>query len=52
MKKILGFAALVIGAALYLPAPPQAVPEINPTSASSAIALLAGGLLLLRTRRK
>jgi LPXTG-motif cell wall-anchored protein len=31
---------------------PVAVPEINPASISAGIALLAGGVLMLRARRR
>ena len=56
MRKI-GYVALV---ALALAAAvtdavagvPEAVPEINPTSLSAGLALLAGGVLLVRARMR
>ena len=51
--KALGFALLVVGLAVVSPAlAPPATPEIDPTSGVAAIALLAGGLLVIRHRRK
>jgi len=50
MKKILGYALLLLGMAGSLSA--FGVPEIDPGSGLSALALLSGGLLVLRARRK
>jgi len=50
MKKILGFAMLLLGMAGSLMAFPA--PEIDPGSGLSALALLSGGLLVLRAARK
>jgi len=49
--KLLGGVLLLIGmgsAAFAVPA----VPEINPASAGSALALISGAVLVLRGRRK
>jgi len=50
MQKIIGLMLLVVGSASFA----QAVlaPEIDATSAGSAIALAAGMLLIYRGRRK
>jgi LPXTG-motif cell wall-anchored protein len=34
------------------PAPPPSVPEISPTMITGGLALLAGGVLMLRARRR
>jgi LPXTG-motif cell wall-anchored protein len=53
MRKILGFASLMIAAAVScLAGTGPVAPEIDPTSAGAAIALLGGGLLVIRYRRK
>ncbi len=49
--KVLGMMLLLVGMAGILPAG-SAVPEIDPGSAGTAIALLSGTLLLLKSRRK
>lgn len=49
MTKYLGFALLLIGCAGVASAVP--VPEIDPGSGMSALALLAGTLLVIRARR-
>ncbi len=51
MRNVLGFAALFLGVAGFAFAVPG-VPEIDPSSGTAAIALLSGGLLILRSRRK
>jgi hypothetical protein len=51
MKKVLGFTMLLIGAASFAMAGSGA-PEIDPASGVAALALLSGGLLVLRGRRK
>ena len=48
--KVLGMMLLLVGASGVLLATP--VPEINPGSAGSAIALLSGTILVLRSRRR
>jgi hypothetical protein len=50
MAKYIGFALLLIGTAGVAGASP--VPEIDPSSGMSALALLSGALLVLRARRK
>jgi hypothetical protein len=50
--KVLGFALLALGSTGMALAVPTAVPEIDPGTAGSAIALVSGMLLLARTRRK
>jgi hypothetical protein len=47
--KIVGIMLLLVGSATVLSA---AVPEIDGGSAVSAVALLSGSLLILRSRRK
>jgi hypothetical protein len=50
MKRIVGMAMLFMGASAACFA--GSVPEIDPPTAGSAIALLAGGLLVIQYRRK
>ncbi|MEO8050204.1 MAG: hypothetical protein ABI833_07280 [Acidobacteriota bacterium] len=50
MRKTFGMMLLVIGASAVASA--TAVPEIDPASASSALALITGGLLVIGARRK
>ena len=52
MYKLLGLTLLLMGAASFALAGPTAAPEIDGASATSAIALLSGSLLVLRARRK
>ena len=51
MRKLIGLTTLLIGAAGYCFAQAQA-PEIDPTSGITAVALLSGGLLVLRSRSR
>ena len=51
MTRILGWTMLVVGAAGYAMAG-FTTPEIDSASAGAAVALLSGGLLVLRGRRK
>jgi hypothetical protein len=51
MTRILGWTMLVIGAAGSAMAGVTA-PEIDPASGVAALALLSGGVLVLRGRRK
>ena len=50
MTRILGALLLLIGSSTIVSA--SAVPEIDVNSGASALALLTGGLLILRARRK
>jgi hypothetical protein len=52
MSKFIGFSLLLVGAASFALAGPTAAPEIDGASAATAIALLSGSLLVLRSRRK
>jgi len=52
MQQIIGFSLLLVGAASFAFAGITVAPEIDGTSAASAIVLLSGGLLILRARRK
>ena len=52
MYKLLGLSLLLVGAAGFALAAPTAAPEIDGASATTAIALLSGSLLVLRARRK
>jgi LPXTG-motif cell wall-anchored protein len=51
MTKLLGFTMLLMGSAGFAMAG-FTVPEIEPASGIAAVALLSGGLLVLRGRRK
>ena len=48
--KVLGMTLLVVGMASFASA--FSVPEIDPGSAGSALALLSGALLVIKSRRK
>ena len=48
--KLAGLALLVVGVAMVAPAPPG-VPEIDPSAGINALALVAGALLLVRSRK-
>ena len=50
--KIAGIVLLLAGMAMTLSAQVAPVPEIDASSGASALALLSGGLLILRSRRK
>ena len=52
MSKFISFTLLLVGAASFAFAGSATTPEIDGASAASAIALLSGGLLVLRARRK
>lgn len=49
MQRVSGMFLLLIGVAAVASA---SVPEIDPASGASALALIAGGLLVIRGRRK
>ncbi len=51
MYKVLGMMLLLVGVASVASAV-TAVPEIDPVSGTSALALMAGGLFVVRGRRK
>ncbi len=52
MQKVLGLALIIVGASSALMAGASAVPEIDASTGASALAILAGGILVLRARRK
>jgi LPXTG-motif cell wall-anchored protein len=53
MAKYAGLALLLIGTAgMAVAGGPASVPEIDPAMAIGALALLSGGLLVIRARRK
>jgi hypothetical protein len=52
MHKLLGFSLLLVGTAGFALAVPVSAPEIDGSSAATAIALLSGSLLVFRARRK
>jgi hypothetical protein len=51
MHKLIGLVFLIVGASGLAVAVPQG-PEIDPASGANALALIAGGLVILRSRRK
>jgi hypothetical protein len=50
MRKLTALCLLVVGSTAVAAAVPA--PEIDPASGGSALALIASGLVLLRSRRK
>ncbi len=50
--KVIGLILLMVGAAAMASAQVAAAPEIDANSAGSAVALLSGSLLILKSRRK
>ena len=52
MKTFIGLTILLAGASSLVYAGAVAVPEISPASGVGALALLSGGLLVIRGRRK
>jgi len=52
MSQFFGFSLLLVGASSFAFAGGVIAPEIDGASAVSAVALLSGGLLVLRARRK
>ena len=53
MRRLMTMAALVIGAnAVAMAALTAPAPEIDANSATSAVALLSGALVVLRSRRR
>jgi hypothetical protein len=51
MNRLIALTLLVAGCSIALPAGSIA-PEIDPASGANALALIAGGLMILRARRK
>jgi hypothetical protein len=52
LSKVLGYLLIFAATTGVLSASITAVPEIGPAGAIGAIAMLSGGLLILRARRK
>ena len=52
MLKLAGMTLMFIGVASFVMADVTVVPEINAGSASSALALVSGALLVIRGRKK
>ncbi len=52
MTKLIGLTAMLMGMATALMAAGAAVPEIDGSTTVAAVALLAGGALVIRARRK
>jgi hypothetical protein len=52
MTKVLGMMLLLIGASAFAMADITTAPEIDPASATSALAMLAGAVLVIRGRKK
>ena len=52
MKKIIGLAMVLMGMSVSAFATPFPVPEIDASTGASAVALLSGGLMVIRSRRK
>jgi hypothetical protein len=52
MSRVAGIAMLLAGVAGFALAGNQRVPEIDAASGAAALSLIAGGLLVLRARRK
>ncbi len=50
--KAIGFMLLLLGASAIAGASVDAAPEIDANSAGSALALLSGSLLILKSRRR
>ena len=52
MSRVAGIAMLLAGVAGFALAGNPRVPEIDAASGAAALSLIAGGLLILRARRK
>ena len=52
LMKVAGMALLTIGIASVCSAVAAAAPEIDPASGVNALAMLTGGLLIIRGRRR
>lgn len=51
MNKIIGLAMVLMSASVSAFATPLPAPEIDASTGASALALLSGGLMVLRSRR-
>ena len=51
MSKVLGFVVVFAALSMTLAANPTAAPEIDAATGSSAVALIAGMMLVIRGRR-
>ena len=51
MKKLFALTCLALGSATFMFAGANPVPEIDASSGAAALALLSGGLVVLRARR-
>jgi len=51
MKQLIGLACFVLASAAFAFGGGGAVPEIDATSGAAALALLSGGLVVLRARK-
>ncbi|MGH9557709.1 MAG: hypothetical protein ACRD30_00615 [Bryobacteraceae bacterium] len=52
MKRFIGFSLLLMGASSFAFAGMAPSPEIDPSAAAGAVALLLGGVAVLRARRR
>ena len=52
MRRIIGMALIMAATAVFALAAEGGVPEIDPGSVTSALALLAGAALIIRGRRR
>ena len=52
MNRLLTIALLAAAAAMLLPAPPVATPEIDPGMGTAAYTFLAGAAMLIRARAR
>ena len=51
MNKIIGLTLMLMSLSMTASAIPAQVPEIDASTGASALALLSGGLMVLRSRR-
>ena len=51
MKRIIGLAMVLMSMSVSAFATPFPVPEIDASTGASAVALLSGGLMVIRSRR-
>jgi len=53
VSKFFGMALLLVGISqLVIAGPPAAAPELDPATGVSALVLLSGAVLVMRTRRR